>query len=248
LLQRSLKASHPNDSIVRKLFVLIAACHVDLGDLKQALAVCVQGRGVCPDDAELLYLEGSLRLDLGDPHGARAVLHTLLSTTPAAHFASVKDGLRTHQGRHLLALACSRLGEAHEAEALWRQALEVSPDLVPAWRGLGDLYTGMGRWSEIEEVADRLAQLPRGEADSALVRRTALMVRGAFAEARAIAEPGLQQYPGSLSLRLLLGDALLRLCTDLERAERLFLEVLQREPNHPLALRNLELLRGGRPT
>jgi tetratricopeptide (TPR) repeat protein len=243
LLRRSLSGSHPNDSIVRKLFTLIAGCHVDLGDFPQALAVCVEGRAVCPDDAELLYLEGSLRLDLGDPLGAQAALRTLLGTTPAAHFASVKDGLRGHQGLHLLALACSRLGEANEAEALWRQALALRPDFSAAWRGLAELLTAQGRWSEVADVADALARLPGAQEQSALVRGTALMARGLFADARAVAEPALASHPASLPLRLLLGDALLRSGLDLERAELLFLEVLTREPDHPLARRCLDLLR-----
>ena len=50
----------------------------------------------------------------------------------------------------------------------------------------------------------------------------ALMAQGAFAQARAVAEPALEQHPDSLPLHLLLGDALLRLEVDLERAESLF--------------------------
>jgi hypothetical protein len=53
--------------------------------------------------------------------------------------------------------------------------------------------------------------------------------------------------PDSLPLRLLLGDTLLRSGAPLARAERLFLEVLKRQPDHPLAWRSLELAQcGGR--
>ena len=42
-LQRSLRGSAPTDSIVRKLFALIARCHQMLGDLAEALNACSGG-------------------------------------------------------------------------------------------------------------------------------------------------------------------------------------------------------------
>ena len=66
LLRRSLKLSHPADSIVRKLYTLIMECHRQLGQRNEALAACQEGRGYYPDDAQLLFQEGILRRDLGD--------------------------------------------------------------------------------------------------------------------------------------------------------------------------------------
>ncbi len=51
-LQRSLRGSAPTDSIVRKLFALIARCHQMLGDLAEALNACSEGLRIDPDDAE----------------------------------------------------------------------------------------------------------------------------------------------------------------------------------------------------
>src|SRR5262249_39103180 len=55
LYQRSLERSAPGDSIVRKLYSLVAQCHGQLGQWAQALAACRQGQGHYPDDAELLF-------------------------------------------------------------------------------------------------------------------------------------------------------------------------------------------------
>ena len=54
-LQRSLRGSAPTDSIVRKLFALIARCHQMLGDLAAALNACSEGLRIDPDDAELHF-------------------------------------------------------------------------------------------------------------------------------------------------------------------------------------------------
>jgi tetratricopeptide (TPR) repeat protein len=57
-LRRSLELSQPADSIVRKLYSLIAGCHLRLGSAAEAVAACRQGLAVCPDDTELLFLLG----------------------------------------------------------------------------------------------------------------------------------------------------------------------------------------------
>src|SRR5262249_10801126 len=93
LLLRSLGASHPADSIVRKLYALIAGCHRSLGRPAEALAACGEGLGHYPDDTELLYLTASLLEEGGDLAGAESCLLRLLSPAPAAHFASVDAGL-----------------------------------------------------------------------------------------------------------------------------------------------------------
>jgi glycosyltransferase involved in cell wall biosynthesis len=59
-LRRSLAGSQPADSIVRKLYALMAGCHRALGRRDEALAVCRKGLEVCPDDHELLFVQGTL--------------------------------------------------------------------------------------------------------------------------------------------------------------------------------------------
>src|SRR5207249_1297271 len=89
MLRRSLERSHPKDSIVRKLYALIASCHQQLGQLQQAITACRDGRVHYPDDTELLFREGLLRRQAGDPAGAIECLKTLRLVKPDAHFGSV---------------------------------------------------------------------------------------------------------------------------------------------------------------
>src|SRR5262249_10659667 len=127
-LRKSLERSQPGDSIVRKLFALLTHGHRTLGQPREALAVCRAGRVRCPDDAELLFLEGMLLGEHGAPRGASAVFEHLLNVRPGAHFASLDPELRGPRTRHHLALAYRAQGRLDDAEEQWRLALVERPD------------------------------------------------------------------------------------------------------------------------
>ncbi len=242
LLQESLDRSHPRDSIVRKLYALICNCQLHGGRIDEALRVCLQGQAVCPDDAELLFLEGLLRTEKGDFHGARIPLVRLLGTEPGQHFASVADGLRGHKGRHQLAVVCCRLGENNEAEQLWYAALRDRPDYLHARIGLGELHLAQHRWGELEDQAGALEKLPQGELEATLLRGKMRMARREFGQARGVLEQALKRWPGCLPLLVTLSHVLLREDRDHVAAEKVLLEILECDPSHAQARQNLEAL------
>jgi glycosyltransferase involved in cell wall biosynthesis len=137
--RRSLERSHPADSITRKLFALIAGCLWRQGRWEDALAVCAEGRGFYPDDAELLFREGGFREEAGHWDGAEACWRRLVDGGERPHFASVGAGLRGYLARHRLALLCLRRGALDEAEKLWLAVLAEQPDFVEARRGLEEV-------------------------------------------------------------------------------------------------------------
>jgi glycosyltransferase involved in cell wall biosynthesis len=156
LLLRSLEHSHPSDSIVRKLYALIAGCHGARGALPPALQACQEGRRHYPDDTELLFLEAQLRRDQGDLEGASGCLLRLLAVRPAAYFASIDTGLRGYKARHDLAVVYCQQGRPAEASEQWPLALTERPDFVPSWLGLAELDLKAGDWTDLETVAQRL--------------------------------------------------------------------------------------------
>ncbi len=141
-LERSLELSHPKDSIVRKLYALIAGCHAQLGDRKRALEVCRRGREIEPDDAELLFLEAGYRRDAGDPSAAVELYRRLLGGRPSAGFASIDTGLVGAKAHHNLALALLDLGRRDEALGEFRAALQCDPHFAPSRVALVDLTGG----------------------------------------------------------------------------------------------------------
>ena len=169
-MQKSLTLSHPHDSIVRKLYAMIAQCYRQVDRTKDALDSVVAGRKHYPDDAELLLLEGQLRFDSRELQGAVAALRRLIGGSEGAHFASVAAGLRGFRARHLLGLAYRDLGRVSEAEAELRQAVAEAPGVFPAWIALAELLAAQGRREEVEALLRQIETQPGGAATAAGLR------------------------------------------------------------------------------
>jgi tetratricopeptide (TPR) repeat protein len=82
-LQRSLQQSQPGDSIVPKLYALLAQAERRRGRWAEALAACHAGRVCRPDDAELLVLEGDLQRQQGNNAAAELIWRQLTEATTA---------------------------------------------------------------------------------------------------------------------------------------------------------------------
>jgi tetratricopeptide (TPR) repeat protein/glycosyltransferase involved in cell wall biosynthesis len=242
LLRRSLERCGPGDSIVRKLFVLLSHAHRRLGQMREALAVCRAGRARCPDDAELLFVEGVLLLETGDPAGAEVCLRQLLAIRPGAHFASLDAGLRGGKARHHLALACRGQGRLAEAEEHWRAVVAEQPSFTPSWLGLGEIYLAQGRWAEFDAALARVPAEPDWEAETLLLRGRACLARGEFRAARKVLEDAAARAPGAVGPRVLLTHALLQEGADPAAAERALRDVLSLDPRLAECWRNLAVL------
>jgi GT2 family glycosyltransferase/tetratricopeptide (TPR) repeat protein len=249
LLRRSLERSQPTDSIVRKLYALIAQCHRQLYQPRAALAVCREGRGHYPDDPELLFQEGMILRYLGDLAGAEACWVRVLHTPAGQHFSSVHAGLRGYLARHNLGLLYQQQGRLPEAESQWRAALGLEPGFVPARVGLTDILLAQGRWAEVEAEADRMQGQPGAELPAAVVRGRVRLGRKEYAAAREVLAKACARFPEAVLPRVFLSYAYLEEGQDLAGAERAVRAVLELEPGQEEARQNLTLLltRQGRP-
>jgi tetratricopeptide (TPR) repeat protein len=242
LLRRSLARSQPGDSIIRKAYTLLVQGHRQLGKGREALAACRAGRAHCPNDAELLFLEGQLRHEQGDLVRTERCFQELLELRPGAHFASLDAGLRGHKTRHQLALLYRDQGRLAEAEAEWRAAVTEQPDFLPAWLELTELYLGQGRWAELEDVAGRLQGLRPAGIEAAVVRARGHLARREFAPARRLLEETIGRHPTAVGPHVFLSYVLLQEGQDYGAAERTLRRVLELDPNNAEARRNLEVL------
>jgi GT2 family glycosyltransferase/tetratricopeptide (TPR) repeat protein len=242
LLRRSLDRSAPGDSIVRKLYALLVQGHRQLGQPQEALAVCRQGRGYYPADAELLFHEGLVRRELGDVAGAETCLLRLLQGREGEHFGSVDTGLRGYKARHNLAVLYLEHRRLAEAEMQWRACVEEQPGFVPAWLGLAELCLAQGRWRGLEEVASRLGQAEPSGVEAALVRARGCLARREFAPARQLLEESIAQAPRAPLPRVLLSHVLLQEGRDWAAAERALRDLLALDPDNAEARHNLAVL------
>jgi glycosyltransferase involved in cell wall biosynthesis/Tfp pilus assembly protein PilF len=241
-LRRSLALSHPSDSIVRKLYGLIAGCHRLLGQLSDALAACQEGRRHYPDDPELLYREGVLHTEQGDLLGAASCLEQLLHSEPPPYFASVSVALRGYQGRHVLADVYRRLGRWEEAERQWRHVVAEQPKFLPGWLGLADLHLGAGHWEEFGQVLHRLDADTQAALEVAVLWARGHMARKEFDPAQRLLHEAIGRWPRAMWPRVILSHALLQEGKDLEAAEEALRDVLVLDPGHHEARHNLALL------
>jgi glycosyltransferase involved in cell wall biosynthesis/Flp pilus assembly protein TadD len=242
MFRRSLEGSAAEDSIVRKLFALIAQCHRDLGQKQEALAACRKGRSMFADDVELLFQEGLALRELGDKAGAIVSWEQCLQTPAGTHFASVNTGLRGYITRHNLAIAYRETGRPGEAEYQWQAALLERPGYEPAWRGLLDSYLAAQRWPEVEDLARQIAAGPHGQLCECVVRGRLGLARKEFAAARQTLETALERNPRTVELRVLLSHVFLQEGRDWPAAQRALCDVLAVEPEHAESRHNLAVL------
>ncbi len=127
-LQRSLRGSAPTDSIVRKLFALIARCHQMLGDIPAALGACSEGLRIDPDDAELHFRKAVLHRKAGQPAEAEACWRRILTLKRPDQFCSVDQGIYGHLTLRNLAVLAEERGDRGESRRLWRMVLDACPD------------------------------------------------------------------------------------------------------------------------
>ncbi len=126
-LRRSLAGSAPTDSIVRKLFALIARAHQMLGDSQAALHTCSEGLQLDPADAELWFRKAVVHRHRGESPAAEQCWRRILTLQRPDQFCSVDQGIFGHLTRRNLAVLAAERGDHAEAGRLWREVLAECP-------------------------------------------------------------------------------------------------------------------------
>ena len=126
-LERSLAGSAPTDSIVRKLYALIARHHQMLGESQAALQVCTEGLNLDPGDAELWFRKAVVHRHLGESGEAAQCWRRILRCKWPDQFCSVDQGIYGHLTRRNMASLAAERGDHAETEKLWREVLAACP-------------------------------------------------------------------------------------------------------------------------
>jgi GT2 family glycosyltransferase/tetratricopeptide (TPR) repeat protein len=245
-LEESLRRSDRRDSIVRKLYALIAQCQRHVGRPGEALTTCTSGRLYYPEDVEILFQEGLARQAVGDEAGEEACWKQALGSRDRPLFGSMDTGLRGYKARHNLAVLYTKQNRLREAEEQWRQAFAERPDFFPAALGLADLFQRQGRFADLERLAAEVEARPGGEAPAALLRAHGLLGCRQYAGARQVLDAALLRHPDDLPLWVVLSHALLQEGRDPIGAEAALRRILELAPDHAEARHNLAVLQGQR--
>jgi tetratricopeptide (TPR) repeat protein len=136
-LQRSLAGSAPTDSIVRKLFALLARTHQMMGDSQGALAACAKGLELDPKDAELWFRKGMVHRHRGESSEAEKCWRLILTLRRPDQFCSVDQGIYGHLTRRNLAVLAAERGDHADVRRLWEEVLAECPGDREALARLG---------------------------------------------------------------------------------------------------------------
>ncbi len=126
-LEKSLAGSAASDSIVRKLFALIARAHQMLGGSQAALDTCAKGLELDPEDAELWFRKGVVHRQRGESSAAEDCWRRILGLQRPDQFCSVDQGIYGHLTRRNLAALAAERGDLASAKQLWRDVLAECP-------------------------------------------------------------------------------------------------------------------------
>ena len=127
LLERSLALSAPRDSIVRKLYALIARVHQMTGDSQEALRTCAAGLKLDPQDAELWHRKAVIHRKRGESSEAERSWLRILELKRPEQYCSFDNGIYGHITRRNLAMLAAERGDHAEARRLWEAVLTECP-------------------------------------------------------------------------------------------------------------------------
>jgi tetratricopeptide (TPR) repeat protein len=126
-LGRSLAGSAPTDSIVRKIYALIARVHQTMGNLQEALRTCAEGLKLDGEDAELWFRKAVVHRHRGERAEAERCWRLILNLKRPDQFCSFDQGIYGHVTRRNLAALAADRGDYAEAERLWQDVLAECP-------------------------------------------------------------------------------------------------------------------------
>ena len=138
-LGRSLAGSAPTDSIVRKLYALIARVHQMTGDSQQALRTCDEGLKLDPEDAELWFRKAVVHRHRGESSDAERCWRLILNLKRPDQFCSFDKGIYGHLTRRNLAALAAERGDSAGVRRLWEEVLAECPGDREALAKLGRL-------------------------------------------------------------------------------------------------------------
>ena len=126
-LERSLAGSAPTDSIVRKLFALIARRTRCWATRKRRCGPAPKGLKLDPEDAELWFRKAVVHRHRGESAEAEQCWRRILGLQRPDQFCSVDQGIYGHLTRRNLAALAAERGDHAEAERLWSEVLAECP-------------------------------------------------------------------------------------------------------------------------
>lgn len=169
-LVRSIRASEPGESHLRKAYALLVYDYRMLGRSADAWQLCETGLKLFPDDPELRFRSGVLLHEMGRHEEAVDAYRKAMRGDSSRQFASYDVGIKGFKARHNLAITLSEMGNLPEAEIQWREIVREKPAYRTGWRGLAENLVKQRKYVTATVLAENLDSDERLAPEAPLLR------------------------------------------------------------------------------
>ena len=220
----SLSHDHPKDIQVTKNYVQLLVLK---NQLDEAARLNDQILKTNPRDIEGLIYRGQIQIRHNDAAGAVETLQSALKNDPNNAIA-----------HYQLGIALNLQQSAERAEAEWREAVRLRPDLTDAQRALASSELGRGDFDALIHTADQIIAAQPSSGDGYLLRASANMRRQRYPETEQDLHTAQSKAPNSPAPLVQLGTLRL-LQKKLPEAQKFFQQALDKDPSSTDALSGL---------
>lgn len=193
-LARSIHASGPTESHLRKAYALLVYCYNQVHEADAAWQTCARGLSLFPEDVELRFRRGLLLHEAGRLEEAAATYCDVLQRGGTRYFTSVDRGLHGFKTRQNLALVYTDMGALDRAETEWRAIVAEVPGYRSGWRGLGDLLIRQGKTEEALALVSSMAE--HCPVEASILKARLAQAAGATETARRELDQAVRDHPG----------------------------------------------------
>jgi tetratricopeptide (TPR) repeat protein len=217
----TLHQDHPKDMVVKKNYIQLLILKDRLDEARKLNDEVVKAKS---DDQDAQIYKGEIEIRSGKGNDAVTTLQAVLKNDPDNAVAHYQQGL-----------AFDQLGNTNRAEAEWREAVRLRPDIVEAHRALAGVAIHRSDPSGLAQEADQIIALQPAAPDGYLLRGVAEIDRKQYSTADEYIHRSLEKEPNNPSAYVQLGN--LRMAQNqLAEAQKAYQQALDQDPNSTDAL------------
>jgi tetratricopeptide (TPR) repeat protein len=220
----TLYQDHAKDLVVKKNYIQLLILKDRLDEARKLNDEVVK---VKRDDPDAQVYKGEIEIRSGKANDAVTTLQAVLKNDPENAVA-----------HYQLGLAFDQLGNSNRAEAEWRDAIRLRPDIVEAYRALAGVAIHRDDAGELAKDADQIIALQPAAPDGYLLRAVADIDRKEFSTADEYIHRSLEKEPNNPAAYVQLGN--LRMAQNkYAEAQKAYQQGLDQDPNSTDALGGL---------
>ena len=220
----SLYSDHPKEGKVKKNYIQILILK---NQIDKASKLTDEILKTSPHDVDALVFKGELQRLQNNAAGAVDTLQSALKNDPENAIA-----------HYQLGTAYAQQHDMRRAEAEWREAVRIKPDMTEAQRLIATLEISRGEVDAVLQTANQIVQAQPYAPDGYLIRSLAELAKQRYADAQKDADEANQRAPQAPGPFFQLGNIQLAQ-KHFADAEKFYRQALEKDPSSSEALGGL---------